>query len=285
MQTNWPGILRNITLPYEGGKSDNPKDPGGRTNQGVTQATYDGYRRGKSLSMQDVYKMADAERDEIYEKSYWNAVRGADTPSGVDGAMFDGGVMSGPSRAIKWLQAVVGAKQDGVYGSGTLDAVTRADPTTTVKGVCAKRLSFVEALKNAVTFGKGWSTRIAGVEAKCVALVITTRVTPIATPAAPVPNIVATEVDGHADEARAQSASAATKAGGAVVGTGADAAGNNANDAVQAIDPATFHLMAIGAGVILVVVAIYFVFKWYTNKQRADAYAAEAAKQRAGGTT
>ena len=30
-----------FTLKYEGGKSNDPRDPGGRTMEGVTQATYD----------------------------------------------------------------------------------------------------------------------------------------------------------------------------------------------------------------------------------------------------
>ena len=37
-------------LVYEGGKVDNPRDPGGRTNKGVTQATFNSYLRSNRMS-------------------------------------------------------------------------------------------------------------------------------------------------------------------------------------------------------------------------------------------
>ena len=79
-------------LVYEGGKVDDPRDPGGRTNQGVTQATYDAYRRTLGLASQDVYAMGDSERDAIYKGMYWDRDDGDALPVGLDFVVFDAGV-------------------------------------------------------------------------------------------------------------------------------------------------------------------------------------------------
>lgn len=107
-------------LVHEGGKADNPKDPGGRTNQGVIQRTYDAWRRRKGLPVRDVYLMTASERDEIYRTQYWDAIKADELPPGVSYVVFDGSVNSGVSQSVKWLQRALGAvytgKVDGVIG-------------------------------------------------------------------------------------------------------------------------------------------------------------------------
>src|ERR1700722_18553072 len=88
-------------LRHEGGVCDDPRDPGGRTNCGITQANYDVYRKSKGLPPHDVYLMADNERDDIYRTRYWDAVRGDQLPSGLDYVVFDGAVNSGVAQSVK----------------------------------------------------------------------------------------------------------------------------------------------------------------------------------------
>ena len=64
---------RAFTLKYEGGRSKDLHDPGGRTMEGVTQATYDAHRVKKALGRRDVFTMSAAERDEIYRKEGTNS--------------------------------------------------------------------------------------------------------------------------------------------------------------------------------------------------------------------
>ena len=78
-----------FTLKYEGGKSNDPRDPGGRTMEGVTQATYDASHEKKALGLRDVFTMGAAERDEIYRNEYWNAVNGDRLRAGEDLCVFD----------------------------------------------------------------------------------------------------------------------------------------------------------------------------------------------------
>ena len=108
-------------------RSTIPKDPGGRTNQGVTQRTYDAWRRSQGLPTRDVYLMADAERDAIYKGEYWTPVRGDDLPVGLDFCVFDAAVNSGVGQAGVWLQNALGdhyaGTVDGVIGAKTMQAV------------------------------------------------------------------------------------------------------------------------------------------------------------------
>lgn len=155
-------IIQPWILAYEGGFVNHPKDPGGATNQGATQRTYDAYRRRIGHATQSVRLIDNVERDTIYRVQYWDAIRGDDLPSGVDAAVYDFAVNSGPSRAAKYLQRIAGVKQDGVIGLQTLDAVARLDPVVVIDRLCEARMTFLRGLKTWGTFGKGWSRRVVG---------------------------------------------------------------------------------------------------------------------------
>jgi lysozyme family protein len=162
--TDFEYCMRTV-LVFEGGKVDNPNDPGGRTNQGVIQRVYDGWRRRKSLPLRSVYQMEDAERDDIYRNQYWAAVRGDDLPAGVDLAVYDGAVNSGPAQAIKWLQRALGVAVDGHIGEATLRALDECtDMDALIEKICARRLAFMQSLRTWGTFGKGWARRVAAVQ-------------------------------------------------------------------------------------------------------------------------
>lgn len=166
MKENYPQALKQV-LKYEGGYVDHPKDPGGPTNKGVTQAVYDNWRKSQNLSTQSVRAIADSEVAAIYKNLYWDRISGDLLPSGVDFAVFDFAVNSGVSRAAKTLQAVVGVTQDGVIGPATIQATK----TYVAMSITNRRLAFMQSLSIWSTFGKGWSARIADVNAQIIALV------------------------------------------------------------------------------------------------------------------
>jgi len=165
---DFPKSLARV-LVYEGGKVDDPADPGGRTDEGVTQRTYNAWRRSQSLGGQDVYLMTGTERDAIYRHSYWDLIRGDDLPVGVDLVVFDAAVNSGVGQAVKWLQAALGdsyqGQRDGVLGDKTLQAVSDfGDKADLVQEVCSRRLATLKRLTTWSRFGKGWAARVANVQ-------------------------------------------------------------------------------------------------------------------------
>lgn len=154
-----------LVLAHEGGYVNHPRDPGGATNRGVTQAVYDAYRKYHGQKQRSVKYILDSEVSEIYNKNYWRLVRGDSLPCGLDYAVFDFAVNSGVSRATRYLQRLVGVADDGVIGVITLNAVeaaNKADPVGLISKYCANRLAFVRSLSTFDVFGKGWTRRIVG---------------------------------------------------------------------------------------------------------------------------
>ena len=140
-----------FTLKYEGGRSNDPHDPGGRTMEGVTQRTYDMYRVKKALGRKDVFTMGAAERDDIYRNEYWDLVNGDVLRAGEDLCVFDFAVNSGVARARR------------------ISAVWRKSPVDgAIRGICAHRLSFLHALRTWRYFGAGWGRRVAACEARAI---------------------------------------------------------------------------------------------------------------------
>ena len=165
MKENYAQALKQV-LKYEGGKVDDPRDPGGRTAYGITQDTYDAWRKKQGLPNADVFTISQTEVASIYKYEYWDAICGDDLPSGVDFAVFDYAVNSGVSKAAKTLQSVVGVTQDGQIGPTTIQAAK----DYVAMAVTNKRLAFMQSLSIWSTFGKGWAARIADVKNQILAL-------------------------------------------------------------------------------------------------------------------
>ncbi len=159
-----------ITLKHEGGKVDHPDDPGGRTNKGIIQRTYDGWRKKKNQPLRSVYQITNAEVAAIYTRDYWKKVKGDQLPKGVDLATFDGAVNSGPSRGVKWLQGAIGVARDGKVGHVTISAARAGNAASVVVAMCALRMGFLTRLRHWKTFGRGWTRRVASIEAKGVSM-------------------------------------------------------------------------------------------------------------------
>ena len=168
--SRFDACLREI-LRHEGGWSDHPKDPGGATMQGVTLRTYSKWLC-RDASKDELRNIPAAHRDTIYRTQYWDAVRAGDLPPGVDLAVFDMAVNSGPSRAARTLQAALGVQVDGKIGPQTIQAAKVVHPSGLISDYCDSRLAFLRSIAGWETFGRGWKTRVEDV--RSVATVIAT---------------------------------------------------------------------------------------------------------------
>jgi len=156
-------------LVYEGGKVDDPNDPGGRTAYGVTEATFNAYLREQSEDAHDVFLITPVEISTIYKLMYWDRVWGDVLPMGVGFCVFDAAVNSGVGQAIKWLQASLGSaytgEVDGQIGSKTLQAVEDyASPEDLIEALCSRRLGTLKRLRTWPRYGRGWSARVSNVQ-------------------------------------------------------------------------------------------------------------------------
>lgn len=147
-----------LILHHEGGWVNHPRDPGGETNLGVTKRVYEewgGTKDMKELTPEDVAP--------IYEKNYWGKAKCDQLPAGLDLAVFDWSVNSGPGRAAKKLQEMIGTEVDGGIGPNTLRAlneyVEHHGIENTLENYKNIRQSFYESLSTFDSFGKGWTRR------------------------------------------------------------------------------------------------------------------------------
>jgi lysozyme family protein len=181
-----------LVLKSEGGWSDNPADPGGATMKGVTLANFRRYVKADATKA-DLRKISDDQVATVYRRFYWDAVLGAELPDGVDYAVFDFGVNSGPGRAAKYLQAIVGVVQDGRIGPATIAAVKAKPPGVVIDALCDARLAFLKRLTTWGTFGRGWSDRVESVRKVSLSLTIQPTIPAPADPAPqPAPTVTVT---------------------------------------------------------------------------------------------
>lgn len=157
MKENFSKCLRML-LEHEGGYVNHPKDPGGRTNLGVTQRVYEEFV-GRDVSELEMRQLSPEDVSPLYRALYWEKLRADDLPSGVDWTVFDWGVNSGTGRSAKALQRIVGATPDGAIGPRTLGMVKEMEPEEIVREMHRVRQAFYEGLKTFDTFGKGWTRR------------------------------------------------------------------------------------------------------------------------------
>lgn len=144
---------------YEGGYTNNPSDPGGPTNWGITLEDAKRYWL-PSATAQDVASMPRSVADNIYFTHYASPIQYNSLPAGVDLSVLDYAVNSGVSRSIHTLQGLVNVPQDGQMGPITLKAVGSKDPTTLINQIWDERLAFDKSLPTWSTFGHGWTARI-----------------------------------------------------------------------------------------------------------------------------
>lgn len=140
----------DLLMESEGGYSDDPADPGGETNFGISKRAY---------PQEDIQFITLERAKEIYRRDYWNAIRADELPYPINILIFDAAVNHGKKRAVRMLQEALRIKQDRVMGSQTIKAAVAASDA-----VCADFLS-IRAVRYANTanfgrFGRGWMRRL-----------------------------------------------------------------------------------------------------------------------------
>lgn len=160
--------------PFEGGFTNDRRDPGNWTGGKVGVGELKGTNMGiaaNSFPNLDIRNLTKTQAADIYAQRYARPLRFDDLREGDDLVILDLGINSGVSRSANFTQAIAGTAQDGQIGPVTLAALAKIPSRDFIKRLCARRLSFVQGLKIWETFGKGWSRRIAHMEATALSWV------------------------------------------------------------------------------------------------------------------
>ena len=157
-----------LTLKYEGGFSDDPDDPGGATNKGITQSVFDAYRKSKNLPLQSVKLISDEEVEDIYYQRYWLVASCDKITPKFSIVHFDTAVNTGTKQAAKFLQRSIEIEADGIIGQKTIEKLNQQDENTVIKNYLDQRRTFyknlVEKKPTLQKFLKGWLIRVDNLE-------------------------------------------------------------------------------------------------------------------------
>ncbi|WP_419900665.1 glycoside hydrolase family 108 protein [Roseomonas sp. USHLN139] len=158
-------------MEHEGAYSDDPRDPGNWTGgkEGVGKLLGTKYGiAANTFPTLDIRNLTLADAAGIYRVRYFPQSFEA-LPPGIAWALADAAVNSGMSRAVKWLQQVVGSPADGLFGPATLRAVQSAVQQRGAAQVRAHMLTeralFMAALPTFSTYGRGWFRRLFSLKA------------------------------------------------------------------------------------------------------------------------
>ena len=146
-------VIFDRVLSHEGGYVNDPSDPGGETQWGISRRSYPHV---------DVKVLTREGAKAIYKRDFWDRLKMGGMHDGVAYQLFDFAVNSGIETAVRCLQRAVGVADDGHWGAVSAAAEAAMAESDTIMRLCAERLDFLTRLKNWPDHGKGWARRIAG---------------------------------------------------------------------------------------------------------------------------
>ncbi len=161
---------------HEGGFVNDPDDPGGATNKGITLSTFKAFAKkdlGIEPTLDNLKKLTNEQASVIYKNNYWNKVKGDDINNGsIAYAIYDFNVNAG-NNAITVLQKTLnelGANLtvDGKIGSMTIQTINSTGSFSLFHTYQANRKKYYEKIikKNSKLkkYKKGWFKRVDSIE-------------------------------------------------------------------------------------------------------------------------
>ena len=171
--------IHEFTARWEGGYVDNPKDPGGTTNFGISLAFLRGQPKSEAdinkdgvIDSRDIKALTKEDAKRLLKKNFWDAV-GLDklVEAGkprMAAVVYDTAMNMGVAFARKMAQKAVGADADGIWGPKTWEAFKAACDEKTALAMCGVRRArydqIVAGKPTLKVFLKGWTNRVASLE-------------------------------------------------------------------------------------------------------------------------
>ena len=159
-----------LVLKSEGGFVNNPADPGGMTNLGVTKTVWEEWV-GHPVDEKAMRELTPETVAPMYKAKYWMACYAPQLKTGVDYCLFDAAVNMGPGRAVKLLQEAISCVPDGMIGPRTMQLLDQKKAEDIVEAFSQRKISFYEGLKTFPVFGKGWLKRVEEVKQNALKMI------------------------------------------------------------------------------------------------------------------
>jgi lysozyme family protein len=171
-----------FTLEHEGGLVNNPNDPGGLTNLGISFRFLKGVNPDLGdvnndgvVNEHDIQEMTVEQASKIYKIAFWDTCKCDELPPLVDAVVFDTGVNMGTGTSIKLLQRTLNGlyntnlKEDGGIGPKTKAALNEVVDNLECANAFldSRRNYYVSLAENKPRFKiflKGWMNRVNDLE-------------------------------------------------------------------------------------------------------------------------
>lgn len=158
-----------IVLRFEGGFVDDPTDPGGETNKGITMATFQHSAHellGIDPTSENLKALTDAQAGIVYKALYWDKMNGDDFHlQDLANIVCDFYVNAGTNatvllqRILNGMGAHVAA--DGAIGPASIQALNALPQADVYRKYKQARINYYQSLGNRFPqFLQGWLNRV-----------------------------------------------------------------------------------------------------------------------------
>lgn len=163
-------LVLPIILRFEGGYVDDPADPGGETNKGITMATFRECSHpllGLAPSSDHLKGLTDAQAGIIYRSKYWQPIHGDEMEMQELANIVCDFYVNAGTHATCLLQQIIrddhGAVVcDGCIGPGTLQALHNLSQEAVYRAYKAGRIAYYREIgQRYPQFVQGWLQRVA----------------------------------------------------------------------------------------------------------------------------
>ena len=149
-----------LVLEHEGGYVNDPDDPGGETNYGISKRSYPDV---------DIANLTQPQAVEIYQRDFWDKQWNLILSQDLSTALLDASVNMGRAAAVKLLQRAANKAYcrdmltvDGVVGAKTIAALNEASEDVLREFRASRSMFYIDLAWNQPTMKKflpGWIRR------------------------------------------------------------------------------------------------------------------------------
>lgn len=161
-------------IAIEGGLVNDPHDPGGITNHGISirfaGSIYLDIDGDGDTDAADIIGLTVSQARAVYKKHFWDLIKGDDLPPAVAFYAFDQAVNQGIGAAVTDMQRAAGVPDDGVMGPQTRLWLHKKYSVDFLSEYHARRMLRYGLTNKFGRYGLGWTRRATGTLIKALSL-------------------------------------------------------------------------------------------------------------------